>query len=396
MTQPPADILQRIEGLLRAGKQQEARLLLMEYLKYNPSSAQAWWLMSQAVTDLDQQMDCLQRVLRLDPGNEPACEQFESLKATKNQVPAPSSAVFIAGSKAPATNASSENAPVAPARANSPIVPRQPAPEQKAVPVAPAPARPVSKKPNPARKPKRKWWILDLMMAAFSICVISIAAIYLWSQQRTKSAEARATNIQETQEVIQLLTKLPTLTFTPTWTASPTRTATPTATITETPTVTPTLEYTAAKTPPHPGLIGPVVGLYAADFSLIELDNGQKVKLSQFAGQPVLIFFWATWCPDCRAEIDSISKLHENYQEKGLVILAVDAGEVGSTVGAFRNSNKLTFRILLDQSNLIQRLYQVNSIPKHFFIDTSGRITYIGTGSMEFDQLENQVKAILP
>ena len=57
MTQPPADILQRIERLLRAGKQQEARLLLMEYLKSNPSSARAWWLMSQAVTDLNQQMD---------------------------------------------------------------------------------------------------------------------------------------------------------------------------------------------------------------------------------------------------------------------------------------------------------------------------------------------------
>jgi len=49
MTQPPADILQRIEGLLHAGKQPEARLVLMEYLKSNPSSARAWWLMSQTV-----------------------------------------------------------------------------------------------------------------------------------------------------------------------------------------------------------------------------------------------------------------------------------------------------------------------------------------------------------
>jgi len=396
MTQPPADILQRIEGLLRAGKQPEARLLLMEYLKYNPPSARAWWLMSQAVTDLDQQMDCLQRVLRLDPENEPACEQLESLKAIRNQAPAPASVVFIAESKPPETKVSPDNVPVAPSWAGSRTVPRQPAPEQKAAPVPPALTRQVNKKQIPARKPKKKWWILDLMMAAFSICIITIAAIYLWSQQRTKAAEAQANSIQETQEVIRLLTKLPTLTFTPTWTASPTRTDTFTATISETPTQTPTLEFTATNTLPASGQVGPEVGLYAPDFSLIELGTGQKVTLSQFIGQPVLIFFWASWNPYCRGEINSIATLHQDYKDKGLVILAINAGEATSTVGTFQNSNNLTFRILLDQSNAAQFKYKVDSVPKHYFIDSSGRITYIGAGRMEYYQLESQVKAILP
>lgn len=79
MTQPPANTLHRIERLLSAGKQQEARLLLMEYIKLNPASAHAWWLMSLTLTDRNQEMDCLQRVLRLDPENEPARERLAKL-----------------------------------------------------------------------------------------------------------------------------------------------------------------------------------------------------------------------------------------------------------------------------------------------------------------------------
>jgi peroxiredoxin len=396
MTQPPADILQRIEGLLRAGKQQEARLLLMEYLKSNLSSARAWWLMSQAVTDLNQQMDCLQRVLRLDPGNRSAQEQLDKLKDSGNQSPASPSAIFTAESKPPETKASSDNVPVAPSWASSQTVPRQPAPEQKAAPIHPAPASLENKEPKPVRKPKKKWWILDLLMAAFFICLVSIAGIYLWSQQRTKVAETQATSIQETQDVIQLLTKLPTLTFTPTWTASPTLTDTFTATTTETSTQSPTLEFTATNTPIPPSRIGPVTGLYAPDFNLIDLDTGQNVTLSQFAGQPVLIFFWATWCPYCRGEISSLETIHQAYKDQGLVILAVDGGEATSTVEAFQNSNKLTFRILLDPGKTVALKYKVSAVPKHYFIDSSGKITYIKLGSMEYNQLESRVKAIMP
>jgi peroxiredoxin len=394
MTQPPVDILQRIERLLRAGKQQEARLLLMEYLKSNPSSVRAWWLMSQAVTDLHQQMDCLQRVLRLDPGNEPARERLEKLKATGDQAPASSPAVFIAESGPLETKAAPGTGPVAPSWVPSQTVPRQSAPEQKAAPATPAPVKPVDKIPTSARKPKKKWWILGILMAAFFMGVISILAIYLWSQQKTKAAEAQANSLRETQEVAQMLTKLPSLTFSPTWTASPTRTATPTVTITETPT--PTLKVTATNTPPPPGQVGPVVGHYAPDFSLIQLGTGQKVTLSQFAGKPVLVFFWDTRSSPCLDEIDSLKTIHQNYEGKGLVILAINVSESTSTVVTYLNSNHLTYRILLDQKYVTQTKYQVISVPTHFFIDSNGRITYIGAGNMGFNQLESQVKAILP
>ncbi len=94
MVQPPANNLQRIEALLRAGRQLEARQLLLEYLQFDPNSARAWWLMSQAVIDPNQQKDCLQRVLRLDPTNVHARERLEELTPVVNSLPPSSPAVL--------------------------------------------------------------------------------------------------------------------------------------------------------------------------------------------------------------------------------------------------------------------------------------------------------------
>jgi tetratricopeptide (TPR) repeat protein len=79
MLQPPGNIILRIESLLQAGKKSEARDLLVDYLRFNPNSARAWWLMSRAVTDPAQEKDCLERLLRLDPANITARERLETL-----------------------------------------------------------------------------------------------------------------------------------------------------------------------------------------------------------------------------------------------------------------------------------------------------------------------------
>jgi hypothetical protein len=71
MLQSSGDKLQQIEVLLKAGDKPEALRLLVDYLRLNPTSPRAWWLMSQAVTDPGQKVDCLERLLQLDPGSLP-------------------------------------------------------------------------------------------------------------------------------------------------------------------------------------------------------------------------------------------------------------------------------------------------------------------------------------
>ncbi len=397
MTQPPADILLRIERLLSAGKQQEARLLLVEYIRLNPASARAWWLMSLTLTDVDRQVDCLQRVLRLDPENEPARERLAKLIS---QPPVSSSISPFAASSPSETEKPTgdiQRAPAwaAPTRAVPEPVPWQPAEKQAAPPGKPAPVEP-AREVTPPRKSKTKWGIVPILMAVFTVCGLASLAGYLLLQRNAQAeALAQAHSLQDTLAVAQILTSLPLPTLIPTWTASPTQTVLPTATFTGTPTFTPTLQFTLTKTPRPSGLIGPVMGLYAPDFNLLDVATGQRVKLSQFDGQPVLLLFWATWCPHCDSEIESIKTITQIYKDTGLVVLTINAAEDPATVTAYRSVHQLTFPILLDSDSKVRSAYSVYAIPGHFFIDSSGRIASIGYGEMTVDEMKVQVNAIM-
>ncbi len=124
------------------------------------------------------------------------------------------------------------------------------------------------------------------------------------------------------------------------------------------------------------------VGNLAPDFQLRNLD-GQAVSLRQFRGRPVLLNFWATWCPPCRAEMPLLQQVYENkaLSDKGLVILGVDLGENAATVDAFMKSNGLSFMVLLDAEQIVAQHYNVGAIPTTFFIDKDGIIKDVRIGA---------------
>ncbi len=138
----------------------------------------------------------------------------------------------------------------------------------------------------------------------------------------------------------------------------------------------------------------PSSGAAAADFTLQDL-NGKNVRLSDYKGKVVILDFWATWCPPCRASIPGLEKLFKTYKDKGLVILAVslDQGEWDS-VKSFGAEYGITYTILKGNDDISDK-YQVRTIPMLLVIDKEGRITkrYMGFGNDE--DLENSVKAIL-
>lgn len=113
------------------------------------------------------------------------------------------------------------------------------------------------------------------------------------------------------------------------------------------------------------------VGKPAPDFELTSL-NGDSIRLSQFQGQPVLLTFGASWCPDCRIEAPLLQELHE--KNPTLLILLVDSKENPDTVQSFANEFSITHPVLLDQDGKIMELYQVFAIPTELFIDTNGII----------------------
>lgn len=128
----------------------------------------------------------------------------------------------------------------------------------------------------------------------------------------------------------------------------------------------------------------PEVGFPAPDFNLMDVE-GRPVSLSEYRGKAVLLNFWATWCPPCKAEMPELARLQEQMPQ--LVILGVDMGHTERSpeyVAAYMQANGYTWRVPFDADGSVSRAYGVVSIPTSFFIDAQGiiRAKYVGPMSL--------------
>jgi len=139
----------------------------------------------------------------------------------------------------------------------------------------------------------------------------------------------------------------------------------------------------------------PQAGFAAPDFSLETLE-GETVSLADLRGQVVLLNFWATWCPPCRAEMPAIQSVYQAYQDQGFSVLAVDVAEGDAQVTAFADEQGLTFPILMDRDAAVSNRYQVRAMPSTFFIDRSGIIQEVTLGGpMSEGFIKSQVTGLL-
>jgi peroxiredoxin len=133
------------------------------------------------------------------------------------------------------------------------------------------------------------------------------------------------------------------------------------------------------------------VGAKAPDFELKTL-AGDTVKLSDLKGKKVMLNFWATWCPPCKAEMPAMEEFHKEAGDD-VVILAVNI-DPHLDVKAFVDENKITFPIPLDEEDTVNETYQVLSIPTTYFIDTKGNIGNKYIGAMNLDAMKQYTKEL--
>jgi cytochrome c biogenesis protein CcmG, thiol:disulfide interchange protein DsbE len=141
----------------------------------------------------------------------------------------------------------------------------------------------------------------------------------------------------------------------------------------------------------------PQVGFMAPAFTLTDLD-GQNVNLSDLLGKVVVLNFWASWCPPCRAEMPAIQQVYQDYQDQGLVVLAVNVAnqDTMTAMRTFLDSFEHTFPILVDENGAVNRLYAVSSLPTTFFIDRDGMIRDLVVGGpLTTAGLSARVEALL-
>ena len=113
------------------------------------------------------------------------------------------------------------------------------------------------------------------------------------------------------------------------------------------------------------------------DFTLPDA-GGREVSLGPFIGKkPVLLVFWATWCPHCNESVPVINRMHTEPPAAGnLQILALDFMESREKVTAFIASKKVAFPVLLDRSGSVARKYKVVGIPTYILLDRDGKVVY--------------------
>ena len=137
----------------------------------------------------------------------------------------------------------------------------------------------------------------------------------------------------------------------------------------------------------------PYEGFPAPDIELATAD-GNMVKLSDLRGQPIILNFWASWCPPCRAEMPAIQAVYQAYHNDGLIILAVNASNQDdlTDANAFVTGLQLSFPIYFDKTGNAQDAYKVSALPTTFFIDRDGIIQSVVIGGPIAEALLN-VKA---
>ena len=130
-------------------------------------------------------------------------------------------------------------------------------------------------------------------------------------------------------------------------------------------------------------------GMVAPDFELTMFD-GSVVKLADLKGKVVLLNFWATWCPPCRAELARVEKdIIEKFKGQKFVFLPVSRGEKKEVVAAFREKMGYTFPMGLDTDSAIYGKYAVTYIPRNFLIGKDGKVVKasVGYDEAEFAEL---------
>ncbi len=141
------------------------------------------------------------------------------------------------------------------------------------------------------------------------------------------------------------------------------------------------------------------VGRAGPDF-LLETPQGGTLRLSDLQGQPVLLNFWATWCPPCREEMPELVAAYERYQAQGLVIVGVNLQEADEKVLEFAREFGIVFPLVIDRTSQVGEVWRldgpVRGIPTSYFIDASGVIRSLYFGPMQEEAIEEGLAQILP
>ena len=136
---------------------------------------------------------------------------------------------------------------------------------------------------------------------------------------------------------------------------------------------------------------GPRVGDRAPDFALADLD-GNPVRLSDYAGRPVILNFWASWClPECAEEFPVLADALDTYADSGLAVIGIVYRDRSEAARAFGVRFGATWPLVMDPGETVARTYGVYGPPDNWLIGPDGRIVSRQFGAYTADDLADQL-----
>ncbi len=140
--------------------------------------------------------------------------------------------------------------------------------------------------------------------------------------------------------------------------------------------------------------MSPIPAFPSAPTLRLEDLDGQVVDLASYRGRVVLVNFWATWCPPCRAEFPSLGRVRHLFSPSDFEVIAVNVGEEAETVFSFAGSPE--FPVLFDKNSQTMATWLVKGLPTTFLVDRQGRLALKAIGGREFDDplIVNLIKGL--
>lgn len=112
--------------------------------------------------------------------------------------------------------------------------------------------------------------------------------------------------------------------------------------------------------------------------------EGNKISLDKYRNEVLMLNFWATWCGPCLIEMPSMASLSEQFESKGLQIVAI-SNEDEETIRRFRDQNPYPFTFLVDREGKLTERLGVWALPLTIILDRNGKLTYFHQGAQLWD-----------
>ena len=139
----------------------------------------------------------------------------------------------------------------------------------------------------------------------------------------------------------------------------------------------------------------PTVSRQAGLFSLPALDGNATLNLEDHRGNVVMLDFWSSWCPPCRAEAPVLSQVYREYTGQPVEFIGIAIWDDEDAIGAFADEFQVTYPLVVDTKGRVALDYGVSGIPEKFFIDETGSLQRSFVGPMSPEALRNILNEML-